>query len=110
MDKAGPELKILHNAFDGWLAYLRRPGLAARTIADLNNADHTPASGEVFGNLTEDAGRTFSTSSDGVFLLDPDSACVDGGFNPALLNIVVESDYQGEKRSEPFDIGADEAY
>ncbi|MBN1685736.1 MAG: chitobiase/beta-hexosaminidase C-terminal domain-containing protein, partial [Spirochaetales bacterium] len=38
-DGVGRALKILHNAFDGWLAYLKTPGLTAKTIVEMNNAD-----------------------------------------------------------------------
>ncbi|MBN1685298.1 MAG: hypothetical protein JW852_01525, partial [Spirochaetales bacterium] len=98
------------NAFDGWLAYLKTPGLTAKTIVEMNNADQVPASGEIFGNLAENAKLTFSRRNDGVFPLDQGSACVDGGFDTALLNIVVRTDYEGDERSDPFDIGADETY
>jgi hypothetical protein len=109
-DALGRRLKILHNAFDGWLEYLKTPRLKAKNIDEVNTADQGPASGEIFGNRYEQATLTFSSRNDGVFLLDPDSACVDGGFNAILLNIMVRNDYEGDNRSDPFDIGADEAY
>ena len=65
---------------------------------------------QIFGNIAESSKDTFSASSDGVFLLNADSLCVDGGFNPILLNMMVRTDYEGESRKDPFDIGADEAY
>ena len=109
-DSVGRRLKILNNAFDGWRIYYATPELIADNLDSMNNADKTPQSGEILGNIEEAAADTFSSSADGVFLLDADSACVDGGFNPILLTMTVRTDYEGELRTDPFDIGADEAH
>ena len=109
-DSVGRRLKILNNAFDGWMRLFATPGIRAKDPDAMNNADQTPQSGEIFGNIAESADKTFESSIDGVFLLNKDSNCVDAGFNPILLNMRVRDDYDGEPRSDPFDIGADEVY
>jgi hypothetical protein len=106
----GRRMKILNNAFDGWRFYYTTPGLTATTLVSMNNADQTPQTGEIFGNIAEASTDTFSSSADGVFFLNDNSICVDGGFNPTLLNMMIREDYEGESRVDPFDIGADEAY
>ena len=109
-NQVGAKLKILSNAFDGWNTLLKTPTATAVTPEEMNSADQTPGSGEILGNITESKKESFSSSSDGVFLLKTTSACVNAAFNPILLNIIVREDYQGESRNDPYDIGADEAY
>ena len=102
---------ILNNNFDGWDEVFVSPFATALSPQGTNDLNIQ----SIGGNIGEGIDRSFRTSSSNIYLLSPDSECIDAGFDLSLLGEDLRRDYEGEVRpvaivgpSRAYDIGADE--